>query len=98
MTMVLVDTVVRREDDGGRGYVDGAAAGASAMVRESEGEELGRKGCVCELGGGVGDRPKAAERWGEEARRRVAAWHALVPVLSTCLPSWPSQAARWSSC
>ncbi|XP_048548001.1 uncharacterized protein LOC125527534 [Triticum urartu] len=33
----LVDTVAQREDDGGRGYVDGAAAGASAMVGEGEG-------------------------------------------------------------
>ena len=51
----LLDTVARRRDDGERDYGDGAAAVASAIVRESEGEELGRKGRVCELGGGVGD-------------------------------------------
>ena len=34
----LLDTVARREDDGERDYDDGAAAVASAMVRESEGE------------------------------------------------------------
>ena len=82
--------------DGGRGYHGGAGAAASAMVRASEGEELGRKGRVCELGGGVGDRPRAAELRGEETGRRAAAWRALVPTSSTCLPAWPSQAARWS--
>ena len=33
----LLDTVARREDDGERDYDDGAAAVASAMVREIEG-------------------------------------------------------------
>ena len=42
----LLDTVARRGDDGERDYDDGAAAVASAMVRESEGEELGANGCV----------------------------------------------------
>ena len=37
----LLDTVARRGDDGGRDYGGGAAAGASAMVRESEGERHG---------------------------------------------------------
>ena len=58
----LLDKVARRRDDGEHDYSDGAAAVASAMVRESEGEEMGRKGFVCELRGGVGDRPRAAER------------------------------------
>ena len=34
----LLDTVARRGDDGGRDYGGETAAGASAMVRESEGE------------------------------------------------------------
>ena len=42
----LLDTVARRGDDGERDYSDGAAAVASAMVRESEEEELGANGCV----------------------------------------------------
>ena len=88
--------VARHGDDVERDYDGGAAAVAAAMVRESEGEELRRKGRVCELGGGVGDRPRAAKRRGEEAGRRAAAWHALVPTSSTWLPAWPSQAARWS--
>ena len=33
-----MDTVTRRGDDDGHGYVDGAAAGVSAMVGEGEGE------------------------------------------------------------
>ena len=41
-----MDMVARRGDDGERDYVDGVAAVASAMVRESEGEELGANGCV----------------------------------------------------
>ena len=85
--------VTRHGDDDGRGYHGGAGAAASAMVWESEGEELGRRGRVCELGGGVGDRPRAAKRRGEEAGRRAAAWHAQVPASSTCLPAWPSQEA-----
>ena len=92
----LLDTMARRKDDGEHDYGDGAAAVASAMVRESEGEEMGRKGFVCELRGGVGDRPRSAEWRGEEAGRRAAAWSALVPASSTCLPAWPSQAACWS--
>ena len=89
---------VQHRDDGGRGFYGGAGAAASAMVRESEGEELGRKGCVYELGGGMGDPPRPAERRGDEAGRQAAAWRALVPASSTCLPAWPSQAARWSGC
>ena len=95
-TVERTDTAAQHGDDGGRGFHYGAGAAASAMVRESEGEELGRRGCVCELGGEVGDRPRVAERRGEEAERRAAAWHALVPTSSTWLPAWLSQAARWS--
>ena len=38
---LITDTVAWRKDDGERDYGDGAATVASAMVRESEGEELG---------------------------------------------------------
>ena len=37
----LLDTVAQREVDGERDYGEGAAAVASAMAWESEGEELG---------------------------------------------------------
>ena len=37
----------RRKDDGGRDYGDGAAAEASAMVGEGEGEALVVNGGVC---------------------------------------------------
>ena len=46
----LLDTVARRGDDGERELHGGAGAAASAMVRGSEGEELGRKRHVCGLG------------------------------------------------
>ena len=92
----LLDTVARRGDDGERDYGDGAAAVASAMVRESEGEELGANGCVHGVRGTTWSSSRPAERRGEEAGRRAAAWRALVPPSSTCLPAWPSQAARWS--
>ena len=42
--------MVRHGDDVERDYDGGAVVAASAMVRESEGEELGRKRRVCELG------------------------------------------------
>ena len=42
----LLDTVVQRGVDGERDYGEGAAAVASAMAWESEGEELGVNGCV----------------------------------------------------
>ena len=50
MMAELVDTMARREDDGGRGYNDGAAAGALAMVGNGEGEALGTNGEVQGVG------------------------------------------------
>ena len=94
----LLDTVARRGDDGERDYGDGAAAVASAMARESEGEELGANGCVHGVRGTTWSSSRPAERRGEEAGRRAAAWRALVPPSSTCLPAWRRQAARWSGC
>ena len=42
----LLDTTRRRTGGGERGYGDGAAAVASAMAGEREGEELERRGDV----------------------------------------------------
>ena len=42
----LLDTVARRGVDGEHDYGEGAAAVASAMAGEREGEELGRRGDV----------------------------------------------------
>ena len=81
--------------------VDAASTTVRARRRrpwcgEGEEEELGRVGGVCEVGGEVYDRSKPPGRRGEEAGRRAAAWRVLQPPSSTCLPAWPSQAARWS--
>ena len=43
-----MDTVTRRRDDDGRSYVDGAVAGASAMVGVGKGERQG----ACEVSAG----------------------------------------------
>ena len=50
-TAELLDTVGRREDDGGYGYSGEVAAAASAMVEEGEGEAMGEKGGVQGLWG-----------------------------------------------
>ena len=50
-TAELLDTVGRREDDGGRGYAGEVAAAPSAMARESEGEAMGANGGVQGLKG-----------------------------------------------
>ena len=49
-TAELLDTVGRREDDGGYGYSGEVAAAASAMVEEGEGEAMGENGDVRGLG------------------------------------------------
>ena len=46
MAAELPDTARQSTDGGERGYGDGAAAVASAMAGEREGEELGRRGDV----------------------------------------------------
>ena len=94
----LLDTAAQRRDDGERDYGDGAAAVASAMVRESEGEELGENGCVHGVRGSTWSSSRPAGRREGEEGRRAAAWRALVPLSSTCLPAWRRQAARWSGC
>ena len=63
---------------------------------ESGGEELGEGGGVCGFEEDVEGRTIPPGRRGGEARRRAAAWHAARSPSSTCLPAWPSQAARWS--
>ena len=63
---------------------------------ESGGEELGGGGGVWGVEGDVDVRSMPPERRGGEAGRRAAAWRAVRSPSSTCLPAWPSQAARWS--
>ena len=65
-TAELVDTMTRREDDGGHGYDNGVATGASAMVGNGEGRETGGNGVSRGFGvrrGGVqASRVRAASR------------------------------------
>ena len=56
MAAELLDTARRSTDGGERGYGDGAAAVASAMAGEREGEELGRRGDVRGVRGREGER------------------------------------------
>ena len=58
----LLDTTARRKDDGEHDYGDGAAAVASAMVRESEGESQGENGCVHGVRGATWRSFRPAER------------------------------------
>ena len=91
----LLDTVARRRDDGECDYGDGAVAVASAMERESEGERHGENGCVHGVRGATWRSSRPAERRGEEAGRRTAAWHALVRHRApACLPGRAKQLAR----
>ena len=79
-----MDTVGRREVDGGRGYSGEVAAAASAMVEEGEGEAMGEKGGVQRLGGASwglssASTSEAASRWrrGELALAGVTSLPAL---------------------
>ena len=86
-----MDTVERREDDGGRGYVGGTMAAASAMARESEGEVQGANG-------GVGAVERATEvdqrvqRRGRQAGGAVAS--SRTPASPLCL-LWQEEASGW---
>ena len=103
----LLDTVARREVDGGRGYSEGVAAMASAMVWESEGEELERRGGVWEVRGREGGRFTAlAGRGRRRGGEQVRGTHAVLAVehLPACLAGkqlagavlgW---AGRWAGC
>ena len=61
-----MDTMARREDDGGHDYDDGAATGASAMVGNGEGRETGgngvSRGCGVRRGGVQASKARAARR------------------------------------
>ena len=83
-TAELLDTVGRREDDGGYGYSGEVAAAASAMVEEGEGEAMGEEGGVQRLGGASwgsssASTGEAASRWrrGELALTGVTSLPAL---------------------
>ena len=95
----LLDMVAQRGVDGERDYGEGAAAVASAMARESEGEELGENGGVLGVHGSTWSLSKPATRRGGEAGRRPAAWRMLRPPSGTCLPAWPASSSlawRWA--
>ncbi len=88
-TAELLDTVGRREDDGGYGYSGEVAAAASAMVEEGEGEAMGEKGDVQGLGGASwrsssSSTGEAASRWrrGELAHAGVTSLPALAGASS----------------
>ena len=102
----LLDVV---DDGGAHGHGDAAGTMTDAVITVARARQRrpwcgrvrerswGGEGVSASLGEEwVGDRPRAAERRGEEAGRRAATWCALVPTSSTWLPAWPSQAARWS--
>ncbi len=83
-TAELLDTVGRREDDGGYGYSGEVAAAASAMVERGEGEAMGANGGVQGLGGATwrsssSSTGEAASRWrrGELALAGVTSLPAL---------------------
>ena len=77
-TAELLDTVGRREVDGGRGYSGKVAAAASAMVEEGEGEAMGENGGVQGFWGAsrgsssasTGEGGKQVAPWRARARRR----------------------------
>ena len=94
----LLDMVARRGDDGGCDYGGGAAAGASAMVRESEGERQG----ASEVSTGSGRR-RGAYPVSRRAKRQAAGAVASSrsPASALCLPGgdkaagWHGPAQRW---
>ena len=79
-TAELLDTVGRREDDGGYGYSGEVAAAASAMVEEGEGEAMGENGGVQRLGGA--SRGSSSASTGEAASRWRRGELALAGVTS----------------
>ena len=90
-TAELLDTVGRREDDGGYGYSGEVAAAASAMVEEGEGEVQGTNGGVQGSGARRGGRP-ARPRARRQAGGAVAS--SRTPASPLCL-LWREQAADW---
>ena len=91
----LLDTTRRSTGGGERGYDDGAAAVASAMAGEREGEELERRGDVCGVRGRERGRSTAlAGRVERRGGEKVRGTHAVLAVEHlACLPG--RQAARW---
>ena len=94
----LLDTVAQREVDGERDYGEGAAAVASAMARESEGEELGEGAGVC----GFGERekvrsPSSARRGERRGSGQLRGMHDVLAVeqLPACLAKPSSSLERW---
>ena len=96
----LPDRVARRGDDGGCDYGGGAAAGASAMLRESEGERQG----ASEASAGSGRRRGAypvSRRVTRQAAGAVASSRS--PASALCLPGgdeaagWHGPAHRWAA-
>ena len=106
MAAELLDTARRSTDGGERGYGDGAAAVASAMAGEREGEELGGGDGVCGVGERERVRPTSTAGRGERrGGGQLRGMHAVLAVeqLPACLakPSsslerWLGWAARWA--
>ena len=93
----LEDTAARREVDGERVYGEGAAAVASAMGGECEGEELGRRGDVWGVRGREGKRsPSSAGRGERRGGDQVRGTHAVLAAehLPACLAEPSSSLAR----
>ena len=91
----LLDTTRRRTGGGERDYGDGAAAVASAMAGERDGEELERRGGVWGVRESEGERSTSlAGRVERRGGEQVRGTHAVLAVehLTTCLAG---QAARW---
>ena len=94
----LLDTVAQREVDGERDYGEGAAAVASAIARESEGEELGRGAGVCEVGERESGRsPSSVGRGERRGGGQLRGTHAVLAVeqLPACLAKPSSSLERW---
>src|SRR4051812_47941281 len=101
--------VLLEEEEGGGARVHGRVARGRRRARlrrrcggggvghgEGERGRRGRRGwCVQGLGATTWSASRPAGRRGGETGRRGAAWRSLVPASSTCVPAWPSQAARW---
>ena len=105
----LLDTMSQREVDGEHDYSEGAAAVASAMAGEREGEELERRGGVWGVRESEGERSTSlAGRVERQGGEQVRGTHAVLAVehLPACLASkqlagaalgWAARWAGWVS-
>ena len=94
----LLDTTRRRTGGGERGYSDGAAAVASAMAGEREGEDLGGGAGVCRVGERErGRSPSSAGRGERRGGWQLRGTHAVLAVeqLPACLAEPSSSLERW---